>query len=328
MGVPSPNVAIIPEAVDTSLFDPYSPDIKREGFATCSEEASASSFPADDIAFKVNEKKRFKFLSIFKWEYRKGWDILLDAYWSAFAADDLVVLQLRTYVPSFDHGTRNITARIEEYAKQRFDKELHELAPIAIISGYEERAVMAEARGIVEAFEVVNNGDINQKLKSNTSYNRESNRALSRVDIRNLLAAADAFVLPTRGEGWGLPIAEAMSMALPVIVTDCQGPNAYANSSNAYIIPVLEGSDYQGFVNVDKQALINILVEVVSEYRSTAHSCIPASMNTEGSECCWKPTLKGERARKTMQEISAEYVVQEMAVRIRALANLRGWNNL
>lgn len=32
-----------------------------------------------------------------------------------------------------------------------------------------------------------------------------------------LYKAADAFVLPSRGEGWGRPHVEAMSMALPVI---------------------------------------------------------------------------------------------------------------
>ena len=31
----------------------------------------------------------------------------------------------------------------------------------------------------------------------------------------------DCFVLPTRGEGWGRPIVEAMAMALPVIGTTC-----------------------------------------------------------------------------------------------------------
>lgn len=29
-----------------------------------------------------------------------------------------------------------------------------------------------------------------------------------------LYKACDAFVLPTRGEGWGLPVMEAMSMAM------------------------------------------------------------------------------------------------------------------
>lgn len=33
----------------------------------------------------------------------------------------------------------------------------------------------------------------------------------------HVYAAADAFVLPSRGEGWGRPHAEAMAMALPVI---------------------------------------------------------------------------------------------------------------
>ena len=34
-----------------------------------------------------------------------------------------------------------------------------------------------------------------------------------------LYAAADAFVLPSRGEGWGLPYMEAMAAGLPVIGT-------------------------------------------------------------------------------------------------------------
>ena len=51
---------------------------------------------------KCKEGKRFEFLSIFKWEYRKGWDILISAYWNAFKPTDDVVLRLRTYVPSFE----------------------------------------------------------------------------------------------------------------------------------------------------------------------------------------------------------------------------------
>ena len=47
---------------------------------------------------------------------------------------------------------------------------------------------------------------------------------MPRAVLRNLYAAADAFVLPTRGEGWGLPIAEAMAMAMPVIATNWSGP--------------------------------------------------------------------------------------------------------
>jgi len=40
-------------------------------------------------------------------------------------------------------------------------------------------------------------------------------RHISQDKLRGLYAAADAFVLPSRGEGWGRPHVEAMAMALP-----------------------------------------------------------------------------------------------------------------
>jgi len=55
-----------------------------------------------DGRIQCKEDSKFEFLSIFKWEYRKGWDLLLNAYWTAFKPSDNVVLRLRTYVPSFE----------------------------------------------------------------------------------------------------------------------------------------------------------------------------------------------------------------------------------
>lgn len=51
--------------------------------------------------------------------------------------------------------------------------------------------------------------------------------------LPGLYAAADAFVLPSRGEGWGLPAAEAMAMGLPTIVTDWSGTTAFATEDVA-----------------------------------------------------------------------------------------------
>jgi glycosyltransferase involved in cell wall biosynthesis len=67
-------------------------------------------------------------------------------------------------------------------------------------------------------------------------------------DISELVAlynSSDAFVLPTRAEGWGLPIIEAMACAKPVIVTDYSGHREYANQSNAYLIGVERMIDVQ-----------------------------------------------------------------------------------
>jgi len=45
-------------------------------------------------------------------------------------------------------------------------------------------------------------------------------------------------VLPTRGEGWGRPQMEAMSMARPLITTNWSGPTAYINADNAYPLSI------------------------------------------------------------------------------------------
>jgi len=53
-----------------------------------------------------------------------------------------------------------------------------------------------------------------------------------------LYNSCDAFVLPTRAEGWGLPITEAMACGLPVIVTNYSAPAEYLSDDCAYLIPV------------------------------------------------------------------------------------------
>jgi glycosyltransferase involved in cell wall biosynthesis len=42
---------------------------------------------------------------------------------------------------------------------------------------------------------------------------------LEREELASLYAGCDAFVLPSRGEGWGRPVHEAMLMELPVVAT-------------------------------------------------------------------------------------------------------------
>jgi glycosyltransferase involved in cell wall biosynthesis len=56
--------------------------------------------------------------------------------------------------------------------------------------------------------------------------------------IVDLYRNCDAFVLPTKGEGWGLPIVEAMACGLPVIVTNHSAPADYLDHSIAYLIGV------------------------------------------------------------------------------------------
>ena len=51
------------------------------------------------------------FLSIFKWETRKGWDVLLDAYLSEFTGNDPVELHIMTH--SLSDGAQGVSDKSE-----------------------------------------------------------------------------------------------------------------------------------------------------------------------------------------------------------------------
>lgn len=72
---------------------------------------------------------------------------------------------------------------------------------------------------------------------------------ISDADFPRFYKAGDAFVLPSRGEGWGRPHVEAMSMGLPVISTNWSGITAYLDESVGYplatdgLVPVSGSGD-------------------------------------------------------------------------------------
>ena len=54
--------------------------------------------------------------------------------------------------------------------------------------------------------------------------------------LPGIFACADVFVMPTRGEAWGLPISQAMSRGIPAIVPDWGGQMDYCTKENAFLI--------------------------------------------------------------------------------------------
>lgn len=65
-------------------------------------------------------------------------------------------------------------------------------------------------------------------------------RDLSDAEIADLYRACDALVHPYRGEGFGMPIAEAMASALPVIVTGYGACLDFCDAESAYLISATE----------------------------------------------------------------------------------------
>ena len=59
---------------------------------------------------------------------------------------------------------------------------------------------------------------------------------LSDEEILYLYNASDALVAPSRGEGFGLPIAEAMYLNIPVITTSWGGQKDFCDNTNSWLI--------------------------------------------------------------------------------------------
>lgn len=55
-------------------------------------------------------------------------------------------------------------------------------------------------------------------------------------DMPKLYNSADAFVLPTRGEGWGRPFMEAMLMGLPVLAPKFSGQTEFMTDDTTFSI--------------------------------------------------------------------------------------------
>ncbi|MFA7219257.1 MAG: glycosyltransferase [Synergistaceae bacterium] len=137
--------------------------------------------------------KGFVFLSVFKWGYRKGYDILLKAFMEEFSSDDDVSLLIASRT-DYHHKPEIIAADFKNI-RNGVLKNDNELPHIALYD-----------------------------------------KLIKEKDMPKLYAASDAFVLMSRGEGFGLIYYEAASSGLPVIGSYCSGQMDLLNDENSYIV--------------------------------------------------------------------------------------------
>ena len=64
------------------------------------------------------------------------------------------------------------------------------------------------------------------------------NAEFADYQMGSLYRSADCFVLPSRGEGWGMPALEAMACGLPTIVTAWSGPADFLTDDTGYPLHV------------------------------------------------------------------------------------------
>ena len=73
-------------------------------------------------------------------------------------------------------------------------------------------------------------GGIDDRFMTINSY-------IPTADLYGLTNACDVYISLHRGEGFGLGIAEAMSLGKPVIVTDYSSTTEFCNKGNAILVP-------------------------------------------------------------------------------------------
>ena len=156
----------------------------------------------------------FVFLSVFKWEERKGWKYLLQSYISEFKNticdknENLILLILTNAY----HTDDNFMVKINEF--------------------------------IGNDSYLTNMMDGNKKCQNKLIHTIHIvPHPLPNEFMPLLYQIGNCFVLSSLGEGWGRPHVEAMSMGLPIITTNWSGPTQYIKDEyNGYLINV-EGFD-------------------------------------------------------------------------------------
>eukprot|EP01027_Heterolobosea_sp_BB2_P007105 GEZU01010611.1.p1 GENE.GEZU01010611.1~~GEZU01010611.1.p1 ORF type:complete len:753 (+),score=147.23 GEZU01010611.1:110-2368(+) len=173
-GFPRDKFKVVPQTLDFDYYDPKN---------------------AEPMA--IEGKASFNFLSVFEWTDRKGWDIMLQAYFEEFSSSDDVALIIKSHLPFLltpDEAPK-IRKIIDDFVKEKMPWRTQNLPKVIIIG-----------------------------------------TRMAQAEFPRLYRSADAFVLPTRGEGWGRPFMEAMAMELPVIATGWSGNMEYMNEEVNYLI--------------------------------------------------------------------------------------------
>lgn len=201
-------------------------------------------------AYKLND--RFTFLSVFEWGERKAPEKLLRAYCEEFNRSDQVLLLCKVMN---NDGSVSIPSEI---ANLNLPKN-H--APIMILCNNE------------------NSGGINGVTFIHCP-------AIPDHQLGTLYRSADCFVLPTRGEGWGMPFLEAMACGLPVIVTDWSAHCDFVNETNSYLLRVKSLIDakakcpyYAGFkwADADEDHLMFLMRHVYENREEARNKGLKAS---------------------------------------------------
>eukprot|EP00948_MAST-09A_sp_MAST-9A-sp1_P001258 g1258.t1 len=308
-GVKPEKLKVVGELVETSFFKPVVLVERLHPHRAMQElpllyslnEQRRPTKSESGINEKVDQKTscKLRFLSVFKWELRKGWDILFKSYFKAFFTTNDATKE--------KENLRDFPSVCLYVLTNQYHSDIDWRKEIKNIRD----EILSEASTSPEA---------TQKNDATTAWFPPVLwlRPLSDVELRKLYQSVDVLVQPSRGEGWGRPHSEAMASGIPVIATNWSGNTEFMNDQNSYLIRVSHFSTipdgaFKGhkWAEPDSNHLQEIFETIHDEFavthnkdekvNPTSKSRVKTGSNV-GSSTLTSYQLKGIQARKDMVE--------------------------
>jgi len=150
--------------------------VKREKLRVVPYSVDIQYFQPITERYSIPRLKKFSFLYVSFWDWRKGFDLLLEAYLQEFTDRDDVSLLIRTNDPD-----------------RKAPKSSQELRQI-LLSSIDPSVGLT--RKNLPHFEILT-------------------EPLSQDDLRRLYNTCDLYISTDRANGWGMPCMEVMAMGKP-----------------------------------------------------------------------------------------------------------------
>ena len=203
-----------------------------------------------------------------------------------------------TFLSVFEWGER----KAPEALLQAFNRTFRHDEPVVLLCKYSNSDPGVSPRHIIESLQL-------DPLGGRIVFCE--NDFLPYYQISQLYRSADCFVLPTRGEGWGMPILEAMACGLPVIASYWSAQQYFMTDANSYPLQVqLVDAEakcpyYKGFkwANPDEAHLARLLRHVYEHQDEARKKGIRAAQDVAEK---WSLPVTGKRMRERLQEIAKE----------------------
>jgi GT2 family glycosyltransferase/glycosyltransferase involved in cell wall biosynthesis len=202
------------------------------------------------------------------------------------------------FLANFDWSRR----KAPELLMRTFNATFRRGEPVVLVCKIMSRFRTDDVPNEIRALQLDENGG-----RIHLIYNRE----LPHGQLAALYRSADCFVSPSRGEGWGMPLLEAMACGLPAIATDWGGHTAILQADDGYPLRIrgtvpadAANPYYAGFSWADPDAEhLGQLMRHVYENREEAKGRGVRAAARVRATLSWKATVRAIIRR--LEEIDA-----------------------